>query len=77
MFYQAGVELGKMSSLIDKYTKHCLSDQYTLEEFKQALILEYAIIIEKIQKKKSVKKALDFLRNYKKDLKIFSELKKM
>lgn len=68
MFYQAGVELGKMSSLILKYTKYSLGDEYTLEELEKALNIEYALIIGKLQKTKSVKKAFDVLRGYKKSL---------
>lgn len=68
MFYQAGVELGKMSSLILKYTKYSLGDEYTLQELETALNIGYALIIGRLQKTKSVKKALDVLHSYKKSL---------
>ena len=57
-----------MSSLISKYTKYHLGDEYTSEEFEKALMIEYAIIIGKLQKKSSVRKSIDFLHSHKKGL---------
>lgn len=70
-YYQAGVELGKISSLISKYINASLGDNHTLEEFNESLKIEYAIILSNLLKKKSVKKAIDYIHNYKKMRKDF------
>ena len=65
LFYKTGVELGKLSSLIEKYTANLLGKDFTEEEFNEALRIEYAIIISKAQKLKSVKATQSFISGYK------------
>ena len=65
LFYKIGVELGKLSSLIEKYTANLLGKDFTEEEFNEALRIEYAIIISKAQKLKSVKATQSFISGYK------------
>lgn len=65
-FYQAGVELGKIADLIKEYIKYDLGHNYTEDELNEALNIKYTLILNDLQKKKSVKKAIDYLHNYKK-----------
>lgn len=70
-YYQAGVELGRISNLINNYIKAKLGDNYTPEEFTKSLQIEYAIILGHLIDKKSLKKAIDYLHTYKKTLEDF------
>lgn len=67
-YYQVGVELGKIANLIIEHEKYQLDGNYTEEQLKRAIWYRYAIILSQIQKKKSVKKAIDYIQNYKRSL---------
>ena len=66
LYYQAGVELGKISKLINDYEKYQLGNNYTEQELNEAISIRYAIMLKEIQEKKGVKTAINCIRNYKK-----------
>lgn len=67
-FYSVGVELGKMADLITRYIIHKLGEEASIEEIETGINIEYGIILNNLQKKKSVKKALSYLSGHKKML---------
>lgn len=65
IYYQVGVELGKIDALINDYEKKQLGKNYTEEELNEARIDKYLIMIKEIQEKKSLRKAIDCIHGYK------------
>ncbi len=65
IFFAAGVELGKLSSLIEKYEETFADNEECLET---NIKLHYAIILMKLQKAGSVKKSLSIIASHRKEL---------
>lgn len=65
IYYQVGVELGKIDTLINDYEKKQLGKNYIEEELNEAIVCEYLIMLNEIQKKQSLKKAIDCIHGYK------------
>lgn len=65
IYYQVGVELGKIDTLINDYEKKQLGKNYTEEELNEAIVCEYLIMLNEIKKKQSLKKAIDCIHGYK------------